>query len=893
MSSPAQPQESNPQTVYLKDYMPPEYAVKTIHLGVDVFDEHVDITANMVMQARPGFTGPIVLQGQQQKLKSVTLNDIVLDPSSYTVTEQDLTIQHTVDPAIEFTLQIETEIDPYHNTALEGFYESKGMLCTQCEAEGFRRIVYSVDRPDNMAVFTTRIQANKARYPVLLANGNLVRSTDIDADRHEVVWHDPHPKPSYLFAMVAGDLAVTKDTFTTQSNREVTLAFYTDSQDQDKIAFALEALKKSMRWDEERYGREYDLDIFMVVAVSHFNMGAMENKGLNVFNTTCVLASPDTTTDHQYANVESIIGHEYFHNWSGNRVTCRDWFQLSLKEGFTVFRDQHFSMEVDSWLVHRVNSVKVMRSIQFAEDAGPMAHPVRPQEFIEINNFYTVTVYDKGAEVVRMIHTLLGDDAFRQGTDRYFARFDGQAVTTEDFVESVTEGTNFNMPLFQRWYDQPGTPLVRVNRYYDADEKVLKLRFEQSYPALPNWQQERLPVPIPVRLGLIANGQPVLLKSNHTSFSTLSPTDGLFVLNDAIDELVFDNVPADAVPSLLRGFSAPVVLQAQLSQAELAVLVAHDEDQFNRWDAAQQIMSQLVFDPSLPTDIFLNVFGQTLQDEAITPEARALICQLPAYTALEQVQVQTNGTINVDGILDGQAQLRKTIATRFQSELSAIIEKVTLHLATRSFNPSAEDRGWRSLRNMAFYYLASLETAEIEARLVQHTQTANNLTDRLAGLRALIHNGYSQSANMISWFAEQYGHEELAMNAWFEVQSSNPMDGCLAQVEALQQHAAFDPKSPNHVRSVVGAFCRGNPRQFHKQGAGYAFLAKTVIEYNESNPQLAARLLGPLTGWRQYDKTRQEQMQKALREILAVEKLAPDLFEVVSKSLGGVESVNN
>lgn len=886
-SATAAPAENNsPKTIYLADYQPPVYGVQTIDLNVDIQKEKAIVTAQMQMKARDKVEEPLVLQGHSQTLVSVKVNDQVIAADQYSTSGETLSVNLPAGTESLYTVEITSEIDPYSNTALEGLYESKGMLCTQCEAEGFRRIIYYVDRPDNMAVFTTRIQADKTLYPVLLANGNLVESRDLDNNRHEVVWHDPHPKPSYLFAMVAGDLAVKKDTFTTMSGREVTIAFYTEEQDQDKLDYAIAALKKSMKWDEERYGREYDLDIYMVVAVSHFNMGAMENKGLNVFNTSCVLASPDTATDQQYGRVESIIAHEYFHNWSGNRVTCRDWFQLSLKEGFTVFRDQHFSMDVDSYLEHRVDAVKVMRSIQFAEDAGPMAHPVRPQDYIEINNFYTVTVYDKGAEVVRMYHTLLGDKAFREGTDRYFDRFDGQAVTTEDFAQAVTEGQDFDLPRFQRWYDQPGTPVLTVNRHYDADAQTLTLRFEQHYPELPNWKKDRQPVIIPVKLGLISvEGDVLPLETEHAEFKASSQTEGVFVFKEAADEIVFNNVPEETIPSLLRGFSAPVILRAQYSQQELATLVAHDADLFNRWDAAQNIMSQIILQGA-SSSMFLEVFGQTCFNNDIDPGARALICQLPSYTALEQLQVQDTGSIQVEQILDGQKALRMSIAKAYKTQLEKLIEQATEALSGKDFSPAPEDRGWRSLRNLAFYFLSCLETEEMEQRLLTQYEQANNLTDRLASFRNLVHNGYSAGQKVIDNFAAKYGHEELAMNAWFEVQASNPSDDCIAQVKNLQAHKAYDPKSPNNVRAVVGAFCRGNPRQFHRGTIGYDFLADTVINYNKSNPQLAARLLGPLTSWRQYDSARQEQMKSALEKILKTDALAPDVYEIVSKSIG-------
>lgn len=886
---------SSMNTIYLADYQPPEYLVETIHLDVNIQDEYVDVCA-VARLKRAHQARALVLHGNQMQLQAIFVNGRALTQDQFVVTPTTLTINAAAVDFDEFELKITTRIDPYTNRSLEGLYESKGMLCTQCEAEGFRRITYYIDRPDNMAVFTTRIEADQTQYPVLLANGNCIETNTLANNRHAVVWSDPYPKPCYLFALVAGDLALTRDQFTTASGRDVAIAFYTDQQDQDKIAFAIAALKKSMRWDEQRYGREYDLDIFMVVAVSHFNMGAMENKGLNIFNTRCVLASPDTTTDLQFASVEGIIAHEYFHNWSGNRVTCRDWFQLSLKEGFTVFRDQHFSMEVDSWLQHRVAAVKVMRSVQFAQDAGPMAHPIRPTSYIEINNFYTVTVYDKGAEVVRLYYTLLGPAAFRQGTDRYFERFDGEAVTTEDFMAAMLEGSTVKPQVLQRWYDQPGTPVLTVHRNYDEATSQLRLRFEQHYPALSHWPEPRLPVIIPIVLGLVSqDGQAIALDTDHDAFCLQShiANQGLFVLETASDELCFNNVPKGAVPSLLRGFSAPVVVNMQLSLAELACLAAYDDDMLNRWDAAQNMMNALILEYDIAQEpeklaLLIDVLRQILVDETMNPETRALIGTLPSYASLEQVQLQTLGTIDVEHILRGQKALRVAIASALSRELQHLIAQATSNLADKAYDPSAQDRGWRAVRNLALYYLASLSTAEIEQQLVAHVASADNLTDRLAGCRALLHGGFAGADQSLQEFIDKFSQQELAMNAWFEVQASNPQVQALQRVQQLQQHRLYDAKSPNHVRSVIGCFCRDNPLEFHKiDGSGYQFLAESIMDYNQSNPQLAARLIAPLIGWRQYDPQRQALMQKALQSIMQSDDLAPDVFEITSKSLAG------
>ena len=781
----------------------------------------------------------------------------------------------------QFELVIQCEIDPYSNTALEGLYESNGMLCTQCEAQGFRRIMFFIDRPDNMAVFTTHIEANSKRFPILLANGNKVSEQSLVNDRVRVSWHDPYPKSCYLFAAVAGKLALKKSQFTTVSGRKVAIEFYAESADHNKLNFAIAALKKSMAWDEQRYGCEYDLDIYMVVAVSHFNMGAMENKGLNIFNSRCVLASPDTATDNQYVSVESIIAHEYFHNWSGNRVTCRDWFQLSLKEGFTVFRDQQFSMEVDQSLKHRIDAVKVIRTAQFAQDASPMAHPIRPREYIEINNFYTVTVYDKGAEVVRMLHTILGPKAFRAGTNRYFATFDGQAVTTEDFLAAVAQDSSLDQTLFKHWYDYAHTPELEIVFSANTKERTVTLEFAQQHVS-------EQPFIIPVRFGLVSdNEQAVLLHSEHPGLRLDSNrTEGVFLLTQATDTLVLRGVNHSVVPSLLRGFSAPVIVRTNLTQAALARLVCADPDHFNRWDSAQTLWIRALLDCQ---DTLYDAWLTTLMNQRLDPQTRALICECMDVNSLMEVQAQRKQPIDIDAILASRTQLMQSYSDKAQAQLWQVLEQCQQALQ-QAFEPSAQQRGWRALRAIVLKYLAVEPNPQIEAVLLALLRNSDNLTDRLTALQLLVHEGFDSAQIGLDEFEQAWRHEPLAMDGWFRIQASDPRAEVFTRIEQLQQHACFDEKSPNHVRAVIGAFSQQNFGQFHDMsGVGYALLQQWVLAYNQSNPQLAARLVSPLINWARFDQQRQTRMADVLRAMLQTNKLAPDLYEIIVKSLQAKE----
>ena len=894
--------ETKPVIKYLKDYEPPEYFIHEVDLHFDLDAEKTTVTSKLYFSRREGVDElPMVLQGIDLKLLSLALNDERLDTNAYEVSDENLIIHKMPQSGV---LVVKNEICPKTNESLEGLYESKGMLCTQCEPEGFRKITYFIDRPDNMCVFKVRLEADKKHYPQLLSNGNFQASGDLEHDRHFVEWFDPFPKPSYLFALVACDLAVKKDEFVTQSGRKVELAFYVEPSDLNKIDFAIEALKKSMRWDEQRYGCEYDLDLYMIVAVSHFNMGAMENKGLNIFNTKCVLASPDTATDQQYASVESIIAHEYFHNYSGNRVTCANWFQLSLKEGFTVFRDQQFSMELDSWLAHRIASVQTIRNVQFAQDAGPMAHPVRPTQYIEMNNFYTVTVYDKGAEVIRMLHTLLGDEPFIQGSKRYFQRYDGQAVTIEDFLSAVTENTGFNTVIFKGWYEQPGTPEVIMVYEYNQAEQTYKIGFEQSFPKFP----DNKPVAIPIRLGLIdaINGEPVVLKTAHEKFK-LDQTglEGVFVFDQSKDMLEFKNINVDVVPSVFRDFSAPVNLISELPDQAYYHLMAHDTNAFNRFDSAQLLMNKRILELGLEnsgsqkgsnqkesqntqealeqlTTAWLSVFN----NQNISAEERALICTLPGYSSTAEFQSLHEGEILVENILAGYKRLQKHLATQCLNELLESYQQLQNQLSKKPYSPNAVDAGLRSLKNLCLSLLASVAhdfpDEKIEQSIYDHYQTADNITDRLAALKLLVHNNFSTQEAALKDFETRFYNNQLAMDHWFDIQASNPQPSTFETIHKLKQHPLYDTKSPNIVRSVIGSFVSKNHFCFHDQsGRGYELLADEIIYFNDHNPQLASRLMNPLTQWKRYATARTLQMRKSIAKIEKIENISPDVYEVL------------
>ncbi|MGB3609761.1 MAG: aminopeptidase N [Cellvibrio sp.] len=888
-----------PQAIHLKDYRVPDYLIDKTDLHVDLHEDHTLVTSSLRLRRNPAATGAVsqlVLDGCEMTLRTITIDGRTLSESEYQLDEEHLSL---LNPPAEFVLQTQVEIKPQLNTSLEGLYKSRTMFCTQCEAEGFRKITYYLDRPDVMSEFTTTIVADKSRYPVLLSNGNLIEQGELPQGRHFATWHDPFKKPSYLFALVAGDLEHIEDRFTTVSGRDVTLKIFVEAKDLDKCDHAMTSLKNSMRWDEEVYGREYDLDIFMIVAVDDFNMGAMENKGLNIFNTSCVLAKPETTTDEGFQRVEGVVAHEYFHNWSGNRVTCRDWFQLSLKEGFTVYRDAEFSADMGSRTVKRVEDVSLLRTAQFAEDAGPMAHPIRPESYIEISNFYTLTIYEKGAEVIRMLANLLGPENFRKGTDLYFERHDGQAVTTEDFVAALADASGRDLTQFKRWYSQAGTPRLHVTDSYDEDAREYTLHIKQSCPPTPECQN-KLPFHIPVAMGLLGSGGslPLKIKGQAPDFETADNTHMVLELTEAEQTFVFEGVNEKPVPSLLRGFSAPVKLNYNYSREALMLLMSRDDDGFCRWDASQQLALQVIGDVmqawqrgedlagvAIDTRL-IEAYRSVLQDVSLDKAMVAYMLSLPTEAYLSELA----DVIDVEAIHYGRLHVRRAIAEALQEEFAQIYRAYDHQ---QPYAATADAIAARSLKNVAFAYLMLLDDQQwIQAGQLQYQQ-ANNMTDRMAALSQLVNSRSSAAqalaASALEDFYQRWQDESLVVNQWISVQASCSLPNTLAKVRQLQQHPAYDPKNPNKIRALVSAFCNANAINFHAvqdgKAEGYRFLADEVLRLNTQNPQIASRLLVPLTKWKKYNTERQGLMKAELERIRAEPKLSKDVYEVVSKSL--------
>ncbi|MHC2147962.1 aminopeptidase N [Pseudomonas sp. 210_17 TE3656] len=879
-----------PQVIYLKDYQAPEYLIDETHLTFELFEDHSLVHAQLVMRRNPARGAglpPLVLDGQQLELLSVALDDQALSAGDYQLDDSHLTVQPK---AATFTLDTSVKIHPESNTALEGLYKSGSMFCTQCEAEGFRKITYYLDRPDVMSKFTTTVIAEQHRYPVLLSNGNPVGTGPQDDGRHWATWEDPFMKPAYLFALVAGDLWCVEDKFTRQSGRDVTLRIYVEPENIDKCQHAMTSLKKSMRWDEEVYGREYDLDIFMIVAVNDFNMGAMENKGLNIFNSSCVLARAETATDAAHQRVEAVVAHEYFHNWSGNRVTCRDWFQLSLKEGFTVFRDSEFSADMNSRTVKRIEDVAYLRTHQFAEDAGPMAHAVRPDSFIEISNFYTLTVYEKGSEVVRMVRTLLGAEGFRKGSDLYFERHDGQAVTCDDFIKAMEDANGVDLTQFKRWYSQAGTPRLAVSEHYDSAAQTYSLTFRQSYPATPD-KVEKQPFVIPVELGLLdAEGNDLVLRLQGEAAAV--GTSRVLSVTEAEQTFTFVDIAAKPLPSLLRGFSAPVKLSFPYDRDQLMFLMQHDSDGFNRWEAGQQLSVQvlqeliaqhqqgnaLVLDQRLVTAL-----GTVLANEQLDQAMVAEMLSLPSEAYLTEI----SEVADVDAIHAAREFARKQIADQLFDALHARYQANRGLSRTTEYVAAAEHFARRSLQNIALSYLMLSGKPEVLAATQEQFDACDNMTERLTALAVLVNSPFeAERGKALEVFAENFKDNPLVMDQWFSVQAASTQPGGLARVKALMQHPAFTMKNPNKVRALIGAFAGQNLVNFHAaDGSGYRFLADLVIELNALNPQIASRQLAPLTRWRKYDAARQALMKAELERILASGSLSSDVYEVVSKSL--------
>jgi aminopeptidase N len=892
--------EGQPKAIHLRDYKVPAYLIDETDLHVEINEDVTVVTTTLRVRRNPETSTEsrdLVLDGSNDLVTTaVAVDDRELLSNEYGIDDESLTLFGVPD---SFTLRTQVEIKPQDNTALEGLYKSGGMFCTQCEAEGFRNITWYADRPDVMSKFRTTIAADKNAYPVLLSNGNDVDRGEHGA-RHWVTWEDPFMKPAYLFALVAGDLQHIEDSFTTMSGRQVKLQIFTEPHNIDKVDYAMQSLKNAMAWDEQVYGREYDLDIFMIVAVESFNMGAMENKGLNIFNTSCVLARPDTTTDAGYQRVEGVVAHEYFHNWSGNRVTCRDWFQLSLKEGFTVLRDQQFSSDMGSATVCRISDVTTLRAAQFPEDAGPMAHPIRPDSYIEINNFYTATVYEKGAEVVRMIRTLLGAQRFRKGTDLYFDRHDGQAVTTEDFVKAMEDANDIELTQFRTWYRQAGTPVLDVTGRYDESAKQFTLTVKQSCPSTPG-QDQKNPYHLPLAVALLdSSGEDMRLNTQGLDVANVDDSGthtAILNVTKATQAYVFNDIPSVPTPSLLRGFSAPVKLDYNYTRDELTFLMSQDNDGFARWEAGQrlavdviqEVVGQLQSGADVSVDErLINAFNSNLQ-QAITQNDtvdKAMIAEmlsLPGETYLaELAQVA-----DVDAIHQARMAVCDAVATKLQGSLLSVYK---LNQSIEAYSPDSASAAGRALKNVALGYLMQPQDTEMVSLCVDQFEKADNMTDTASALRALVGSTAPDALvakeQALTSFYNRWADEALVIDLWFTIQASCHLPDTLDRVEALMKHEAFDMTNPNRLRALVAGFASQNTVNFHQaSGAGYQFLADRVIELNVINPLIAARILAPLTRWRKYDDKRQAQMKAQLSRILAVEDLSKDVFEIVSKSL--------
>ncbi|MHB1206905.1 MAG: aminopeptidase N [Rhodospirillaceae bacterium] len=874
-----------PKIIRLDDYTPPAYRIGSVALEFDLAPHATRVKATMTLEAahdRAKGVQPLELDGEGLKVLSVLIEGKPAAAGSYTVTGQGLTIPL---PPASFTLETEVEIDPAGNKALEGLYQSRGNYCTQCEAEGFRHITFFPDRPDVMTTFTTTIRAPKDTAPVLLSNGNLTDSGGLPDGRHYAVWADPFPKPCYLFALVAGDLGHIEDHFKTMSGRDVRLRIYVEHGKEPRAGYAMEALKRSMAWDEKAFGREYDLDIFNIVAVSDFNMGAMENKSLNIFNDRYILADSETATDMDYYLIESIVGHEYFHNWSGNRVTCRDWFQLSLKEGFTVFRDQEFTADVRSRANKRIDDVEVLRVTQFREDAGPLAHPVRPDSYMEINNFYTSTVYQKGAEVIRMMHTLLGPEKFRAACDLYFARHDGQAVTCDDFVAAMEDSSGVDLTQFKLWYRQAGTPTVSAQGAYDASARTFTLALKQSCPVTPG-QPLKQPMHIPFQVGLVGeNGadMPLELEGDGAKATTK-----VLELTKPEQTFVFKNVSARPRPSLNRGFGAPVIVDFAQDDADRAFLVGHDTDSFNRWDAAQDYGATVILrgvealqagKPIVTDQGYIKAMGAVVADTGIEPAFKASLLNLPAEDYLAN-KMAVEDPINLHA---ARKALRRALGETYRAQFQAIYDGQRVNAP---YVPDAAGMGRRLLKRMALAYLAAHESPDTTALVKAQFDSADNMTDRMDALGILNWLDVPERESALAAFYDRFKDDHLVVNKWLTVQASAPLKGTLATVERLMGHTAFDIKNPNKVRAVIGAFAAANPVNFHAaDGSGYRFLADQIMAIDSFNPQTAARLVPPLGRWKRLDPARQTLMRGELDRMAASGKLSRDVTELVLKSL--------
>ena len=862
-----------PPTIYLKDYTPPAWLIDTVDLDFDIGGEATVVTATLAVRRNPGVAArPLALDGEELETLAVRLNG---QPADHELTPTTLILANTPE---QFSLQTVVRIHPDRNTRLSGLYRSRDGYFTQCEAQGFRRITWFLDRPDVMSTYTVTLHAERARFPVLLANGNPVAAGEEADGRHWAKWQDPFRKPAYLFAVVAGKLDVLRDRFRTASGREVQLAIYVEPGKLDQCAHAMAALKKSMRWDEQRFGLECDLDHYMIVAVGDFNMGAMENKGLNIFNTKYVLARPDVATDADFENIDRVVAHEYFHNWTGNRVTCRDWFQLSLKEGLTVFRDQEFGADLHDRQIARIREVRGLRAAQFPEDAGPMAHPVRPSSYIEINNFYTATVYEKGAEVIRMIQTLIGREAFRAGMDEYFRRHDGQAVTCEDFVAAMAAASGFDFAPFMRWYDQPGTPRVAVTGTWDAERRRYTLTCTQSNPRA----SDDAPYLIPLAVALFkADG------------SLLPDSERLLPLRETTQTFVFENIAAPPTPSLLRDFSAPVIVDFAYTAEELTLLLAHEPDPFNAWEASQRLATRLILDATAAiaaghAPVWPDSFTaaarrllQTQQQRGAAFVAEALT--LPGETTL----AEWLDPVDPEALHAARDGLRRHLAEQLEGEFAGLHAGLTI---SEAYAPSSEQAGRRALRNLCLSYLLELDTPAMRQLALRQFRSADNMTEQFAALAALANVEAADCAERdaaLADFYAQWRDEALVVDKWLAAQSTSRRPDTLATVKALTAHPAFDPGNPNKIYALIRAFGANLVRFNAADGSGYAFMAEQILALHERNPQVASRLARCFDRWQKFDIARQRHARAALERIRDHAGLSRDVLEVIGRALGG------
>lgn len=875
------------QTTFLKDYQPPSFLITTVELCFKLDEELTHVNALLTLSRNlvgENKHQPLVLQGEHLELVFIKLNGHILLEQEYQLSKNELIIFKVPD---DFKLEIQTKIKPKENMALSGLYVSRGIFCTQCEAEGFRRITYFLDRPDVLARYTTTIIADKTKYPILLSNGNKIAQQDLADNYYSVTWEDPFKKPSYLFALVAGNLEYIEDEFITQSQRKITLQIFSEKGEKEKCRHAMDSLKKAMHWDEQAYGREYDLAIFMIAVIDDFNMGAMENKGLNIFNSQTILADPQTATDNDYSYITKVVGHEYFHNWTGDRITCRDWFQLSLKEGLTVFREQEFSETLGNAAIERINSVRQLRAMQFAEDAGPLAHPVQPDSYIEINNFYTMTIYEKGAEVIRMMKVLVGAELFRLGMDDYFTRYDGQAVTIEDFVKSIENGSGYDLQQFRRWYKQSGTPELQVDSHYSSEAKTFALTLKQSCPPTPG-QTHKKPFYIPLAMALFNREGQAMPLQLAGELKPCIDKQRILRVKESEQTFQFVNVDTKPIPSLLRNFSAPVKLKINYSDEELAFLIKNDTDGFNRWDAAQQLANRIVLrriasastvsdsTVSLLVEIYQNLLTDAKQENK---DLLAELLSLPSEASLaEQVVV-----IDIDGIHEEREWLRFYCAKKLENKFFQCYQ------ACHDLGPYVFDKQSvtnRRLANISLNYLMLLQDPNIHHLCVDHYQKADNLTDRLCALSEIVNHNLSQKEHFLKDFYEKNSSNSLVVCKWLAIQARAPLPDTLNQIKKLLKHPAFDWKNPNKIRALIGVFCTENRIQFHdRSGSGYIFLTEQIQHLDRLNPQIAARLVKPFTQWRRFDAHRQKLMREQLETIIKIPALSTDVYEIASKSL--------